>query len=59
MLAGIGFTVALFVASLSFRGGAGLEPLAKIGILTASTLAAVVGALFLKWGLGRASEADA
>ena len=59
LIAGIGFTVALFVASLSFRGVAGLEPLAKIGILTASTLAAVVGALFLKWGLGRASEADA
>jgi NhaA family Na+:H+ antiporter len=53
MIAGIGFTVALFVASLSFRGGAGLEPLAKIGILAASSAAAVVGATFLGWTLAR------
>lgn len=52
MLAGIGFTVALFVASLSFRGGSGLEPLAKIGILTASSAAALVGGAFLSWAIG-------
>jgi NhaA family Na+:H+ antiporter len=57
MLAGIGFTVALFVASLSFRGGTGLEPLAKIGILTASTLSAIAGAIFLRWGLARMRDA--
>jgi NhaA family Na+:H+ antiporter len=55
MIAGIGFTVALFVASLSFRGGDGLEPLAKIGILTASTASALVGGLFLSRVLGRSS----
>jgi NhaA family Na+:H+ antiporter len=59
MLAGIGFTVALFVASLSFHGGAGLEPLAKIGILTASTLSAIVGALFLRRILPKAAAAEA
>jgi NhaA family Na+:H+ antiporter len=53
MVAGIGFTVALFVASLSFRSGSGLEPLAKIGILTASSAAAVMGATFLAWSLSR------
>jgi len=57
MIAGIGFTVALFVASLSFRGGTSLEPLAKIGILTASTVSAVLGALFLRWGLARVARA--
>jgi NhaA family Na+:H+ antiporter len=59
MIAGIGFTVALFVASLSFPAGSALEPLAKIGILTASTMSAVVGALFLRWGLGRGRDAGA
>ena len=33
MIAGIGFTVALFVSSLSFPAGGELEPVAKIGIL--------------------------
>ncbi|MEP7028169.1 MAG: Na+/H+ antiporter NhaA, partial [Candidatus Eisenbacteria bacterium] len=59
MLAGIGFTVALFVASLSFKGAGDLEPLAKVGILTASTIAGVTGALFLRWGLSRAPAEDA
>ncbi len=59
MLAGIGFTVALFVASLSFRGGSELEPLAKIGILTASTISAIAGALLLRQGLARASVREA
>ena len=53
LIAGIGFTVALFVASLSFRGGNGLEPLAKIGILTASTVSALVGGVFLSRVLAR------
>jgi NhaA family Na+:H+ antiporter len=51
MIAGIGFTVALFVASLSFPAGGALEPLAKVGILTASTLAAVLGTVFLSRAL--------
>jgi NhaA family Na+:H+ antiporter len=44
-LAGIGFTVALFVASLSFSGVLLAE--AKIGILIASTASAIVGILIL------------
>ncbi len=41
-IAGIGFTVALFTADLAFAGGP-LQDAAKIGVLGASTLAAVVG----------------
>jgi Na+:H+ antiporter, NhaA family len=46
-VAGIGFTVSLFVAELAFVG----ERLAaaKIGILAASLAAAVLGATMLWW----------
>ncbi|MGH9024856.1 MAG: Na+/H+ antiporter NhaA [Acidimicrobiia bacterium] len=44
-LGGIGFTVSIFVADLSFTG-ARLDE-AKLGILTASVFAACTGALFL------------
>jgi NhaA family Na+:H+ antiporter len=53
-IAGIGFTVALFVTSLSFPGGSALEPLAKLGILLGSTAAGIAGAPFLRWSLHRA-----
>lgn len=42
-IAGIGFTVALFIAELAFDPGS-LQDAAKIGVLGASTLAAIVGA---------------
>ncbi len=45
-LAGIGFTVSLFVTGLAFPGGA-LADQAKIGILVASVAAAGVGAAVL------------
>ncbi len=50
MIAGIGFTMSLFVASLSFRGGAGGEDLAKLGVLLGSLVSGVLGT----WVLGRA-----
>lgn len=56
MLAGIGFTVALFVASLSFAPESGLEPFAKVGILAGSLVAAVVGTFFLASVLRRAPD---
>jgi len=48
MLAGIGFTVALFVSALSFDPGDAAADSAKIGIFVASLLAGVAGATYLK-----------
>jgi NhaA family Na+:H+ antiporter len=44
---GIGFTVSLFIAGLSFPGAEQLTEEAKIAILVASLIAAVVGVLLL------------
>lgn len=46
-VAGIGFTVSLFIAGLSFPDAPGLTDHAKIGILLASVVAAVVGTALL------------
>ena len=46
VLAGIGFTVSLFVSSLAFPTGLELRD-AKVGILVASVLAAVLGSIVL------------
>ncbi len=48
MLAGVGFTVAIFIAGLAFTDAA-LTNEAKLGILVASVLAGLLGALFLAW----------
>ena len=57
-LAGIGFTMALFIAGLALEGPT-LDA-AKIGILCASILAAVIGMLLLRWTLPPlAPDADA
>ncbi|WP_435770320.1 Na+/H+ antiporter NhaA [Nocardioides sp. SYSU DS0651] len=48
-VAGIGFTVSLFIAGLSFPGDQVLTDDAKVGILLASVTAAVVGVLVLLW----------
>ncbi|MBC2582156.1 Na+/H+ antiporter NhaA [Clostridium sp. DJ247] len=47
LLGGIGFTMSLFVASLSFEGGA-LLSVAKISIISASVLSAIAGILVFK-----------
>ncbi|HCV00125.1 MAG TPA: sodium:proton antiporter [Dehalococcoidia bacterium] len=48
LLAGIGFTVSLFIAELSFDGKATLLlDQAKIGVLTGSLVAGALGVLFL------------
>jgi NhaA family Na+:H+ antiporter len=47
-LAGIGFTMSLFVGGLAFEDG-GLLDQAKIGVLSASVLAAVLGLVILGW----------
>jgi len=48
LVAGIGFTVSLFIADLAFGGEARLES-AKLGILTASLAAGALGAAVLAW----------
>ena len=47
LLAGIGFTMSIFVAELSFGGREGLLLMAKTGILAASLLAGVAGFIWL------------
>lgn len=48
LLAGVGFTVALFVTELAFEDSVVLAEDAKIGILSASTIAGVLGYMFLR-----------
>ncbi len=57
-LAGIGFTMSMFVAGLAFDSADTLVE-AKAGILTASMIAGVVGYLLLKRGLPQNSVASA
>ena len=49
MLAGIGFTVALFITELAFIGDHHLADTAKIGIIFASLLMGIAGYLFLRY----------
>ncbi len=48
VLAGIGFTISLFIAELAFDDEAHLSQ-AKIGVLAGSLLAAVLGSVLLRW----------
>ena len=52
-VAGIGFTVSLFITNLAFESH-DIRDQAKIGILVASTIAALIGAAILR----RARPAD-
>ena len=58
LLAGIGFTVSLFVTGLAFTDPA-LQDQAKIGILAASTIAGILGALILRRTSGRGGRSAA
>lgn len=55
-LAGIGFTMSLFIAQLAFANPAIVEQ-AKLGILLGSALSAVVGLFWLYWTGSRAAKA--
>ena len=60
-VAGIGFTMSLFVGELAFVGDHGLLDVAKVAILAASVVAAIGGWIVLRWagGGGRyAAEGD-
>ena len=56
-LAGIGFTVSLFVVDLAFEPGE-LQDEARLGVLCASVLAVAVGALVFRLDRALASDAD-
>lgn len=47
MLAGIGFTMSIFVSNLAFGGEPASTDLSKLSILIASSIAGVVGSIFL------------
>jgi NhaA family Na+:H+ antiporter len=49
-VAGIGFTVALFIANLAFAGKQVLLDEARLGILVGSAIAGTVGVLLLRFG---------
>ncbi|MBM4378492.1 MAG: Na+/H+ antiporter NhaA [Deltaproteobacteria bacterium] len=52
VVGGIGFTVALFVASLSFPGMPGVLDSAKLGVLVGSFASALLGYAILRFGPG-------
>jgi Na+:H+ antiporter, NhaA family len=56
-LAGIGFTVSLFIAELAYEPGA-MQDGAKIGVLIGSVIAAVLGSLVLLRGRRVADEQE-
>lgn len=49
LVAGVGFTVALLVAGLSFAGGSPQLDDAKLGVLLGSLVSATAGILVLRW----------
>jgi Na+:H+ antiporter, NhaA family len=49
LLAGIGFTVSLLIGELAFGTGSGADDHVKIGVLTASLLAAVLATIMLRY----------
>lgn len=51
-LSGVGFTMSLFIAGLSFEAAAWLE-YAKVGIITGSLLSGVLGYLLLRRGMAQ------
>jgi len=50
MLAGIGFTMSIFISELAFKGEDLLLNNAKIAILVASVIASLTGFLWLRAG---------
>ncbi|MEM6796307.1 MAG: Na+/H+ antiporter NhaA [Acidobacteriota bacterium] len=58
-LAGIGFTMSLFIAALAFSGDSGLGDEAKLGVLAASVVAAILGLIILSISLPKRSPSEA
>jgi len=57
-LAGVGFTMSIFIANLAFDDAARLVELSKIAILFASLVSGVLGYVVLKYMAPDASGAD-
>ena len=55
-LAGIGFTMSIFIALLSFKNSAEIQDEAKLAILIASVLSGIVGFLLLKFFKSKKTE---
>lgn len=58
ILAGVGFTMSIFIANLAFPGSVVLVDSAKIGILAGSLVSGMVGALILRISGKRAALAE-
>jgi NhaA family Na+:H+ antiporter len=56
MLAGIGFTMSIFISNLAFSTNPDLIQSSKVAVLIASLLAAVIGWVILKSGENRIDE---
>ena len=56
LLGGIGFTVSLFIANLSFSNQPELLDQAKLGVLLGTLIAGVLGYITLHFTLPRASK---
>lgn len=56
-MGGIGFTVSLFIANLSFPGVPELLNLSKLGIVVGSVISALLGMLVLRLSLPRRAAA--
>lgn len=55
ILAGVGFTMSLFIANLAFRAEL-LEAEAKLAVLITSLVAGVIGYLYLRWTMREAAQ---
>lgn len=58
-LAGIGFTVALLVAELSYGGGGTMTDGARLAILTGSVISAIAGAFAIRAAIKRRDDLEA
>lgn len=59
ILGGIGFTMSLFISGLAFANAGGLAQASVLGVLVASTVAALVGYIWLRVVLPARPETDA
>jgi len=49
ILAGVGFTMSIFIANLAFTGNAMLIDSSKVGIILGSVVSGIIGYLILRW----------